>query len=218
MLNARRFDDRITIGAVPTNEELEQIKELGYKTLVDVRSEEEKLGGHITPRALALGLHVVEVPVSPDAIKMEDVERFYFAVFERGSAPLYVSSRFGKKPLAFLLLVEMVAENQPLNGIFRRAGAFGLNLEGDQWLQEFLVRLMNSGEIQPIVDSIRKLRPELLERSVRPGPARKLRDLPSAADPIAAALAETRRSWLETRDTVALRKHLLELVLRLEGQ
>jgi uncharacterized protein (TIGR01244 family) len=218
MLNAKRFDERITIGGVPTDEDLDQIEGLGYKTLVDVRGEDEKFGGHVKSKALEHGLQVVEVPVSREAIQMEDLERFYFAVFERGSAPLYVFSRFGKKPLAFLLLLEAVAAGQPVNSIFRRASAFGLNLEGDLWIQELLVRLMNSGEIQPIVETIRKLRPELLEGAAVAAPARKLRDLPPTPDPIAEALAETRRGWLATRDPVSLRRQLLELALRLEGQ
>ena len=35
MRNARKFDDRITIGGVPDSEDLSQLKDLGYKKLVD---------------------------------------------------------------------------------------------------------------------------------------------------------------------------------------
>ena len=42
MKNAKKFDERITIGGVPDNEDLKQLKKQGYKTLIDVRDEEEK--------------------------------------------------------------------------------------------------------------------------------------------------------------------------------
>jgi protein tyrosine phosphatase (PTP) superfamily phosphohydrolase (DUF442 family) len=209
MLNARRFDDRITIGGVPTDEDLLQLKELGYRTLVDVRSLDERFGGRVRTRAEALGLSVVDIPISREAIQMEDVERFYFAVFERGSAPLYVFSRFGKKPLAFLLLLEAVAAKQPLHSIHRRASAFGLPLEGDLWLQEFLVHLMNTGEIQPVVDSIAKLRPDLLERSASLGTGAVPRA--ERADEVGAALAEATRSWAAGHDRRELKARLERL-------
>jgi DNA-binding NtrC family response regulator len=45
MRNARRSDERITIGLVPDSDDLEQLRSIGYRTLVDVRDEDEKLGG-----------------------------------------------------------------------------------------------------------------------------------------------------------------------------
>jgi uncharacterized protein (TIGR01244 family) len=213
MLNARRYDGRITLGGVPTEEDMAQLKELGYRTLVDVRSVDERFGGRVRAHAEALGLHVVDIPISREAIEMEDVERFYFAVFERGSAPLYVFSRFGKKPLAFLLLLEAVAAKQPVHTILRRASAFGLPLEGDLWLQEFLVRLMNTGGIQPVVDSIAKLRPDLLERAAHP-------EVEAVAvgvkgDDVAVALAEAAQGWAARHDRLELKGRLERLVAQL---
>ena len=49
MINAKRFDDRITIGGVPVQEDLHQLKEIGYKTLVDVRDNDEKFGHSCSP-------------------------------------------------------------------------------------------------------------------------------------------------------------------------
>lgn len=215
MLNARRYDGRITLGGVPTEEDVAQLKELGYRTLVDVRSVDERFGGRVRAHAEAVGLHVVDIPISREAIEMEDVERFYFAVFERGSAPLYVFSRFGKKPLAFLLLLEAVAAKQPLHAILRRASAFGLPLEGDLWLQEFLVHLMNTGEIQPVVDSIAKLRPDLLERSAPLEVVAPSAD--ESANDVGAALAEAARSWDANHDRRELKGRLERLVGMLDA-
>lgn len=163
MRNARKFDDRITIGGVPDSEDLAQLKDLGYKTLVDLREEEEKFGGLVQKRATDLGLRYVGIPIRRESLAMEDVKRFYDIVYERGSAPIYAFSRFGRKPLAFLLLLEVVARGEHLPMIFRKASKFGLHLQGDTVLQEFLVELYNSGNMEPIVQSIRKHRPDLFK-------------------------------------------------------
>jgi uncharacterized protein (TIGR01244 family) len=164
MRNARKFDERITVGGVPDSEDLAQLKELGYKTLLDLREEEEKFGGWVESRARDLGLRYESIPIRREAIRMEDVRKFYDAVYAKGAAPIYAFSRFGKKPLAFLLLLEVVAKGEHLPMIFRKASRFGLHLQGDEVLQEFLIEIYNSGNMEPIVESIRKHRPDLFNR------------------------------------------------------
>lgn len=164
MRNARKFDDRITIGTVPDSEDLAQLKELGYKTLIDLRDEEEKFGGLAEKRATNFGFRYINIPIRRDEIKVEDVTKFYHAIYEKGSAPIYCFSRFGKKPLAFLLLFEAVAKSKPLYMIFRKASNFALDLQGDLSLQAFLVNFYNSGNVEPIVEAIRELRPDLFKK------------------------------------------------------
>lgn len=164
MRNARKFDERVTIGGVPDSEDLAQLKELGYKTLIDLRDEQEKFGGLVERKANSLGLRYVNVPIVRDEIQMENVLEFYRAVYEKGSAPIYAFSRFGKRPLALLLLFHAVLAKEPLNLIYRKASGFGLDLEGDLALRSFLVEFYNSGKVEPIVESIRTLRPDLFKR------------------------------------------------------
>ena len=161
MKNARKFDARITIGGVPDNEDLAQLKELGYKTLIDVRDENEKFGGYVEKKSAAFGFKYASIPIHREEVEIEDVTQFYHAVYAKGSAPLYCFSRFGKKPLAFLLLLEAVAKGEPLYRIYRKATGFALDLQGDLALQAFLVNFYNSGTIEPIVQTIRELRPDL---------------------------------------------------------
>jgi uncharacterized protein (TIGR01244 family) len=166
MRNARKFDGRITIGSVPDSEDLAQLKELGYKTLIDLRDDQEKFGGMVQKRASKLGIKYVSMPVSRDEIRMEDVVDFYHAVYEKGSAPIYAFSRFGKRPLAFLLLFHAVLIDEPMSLIYRKASRFGLDLEGDMTLRSFLVDFYNSGCVEPIAESIRKLRPDLFAKTI----------------------------------------------------
>lgn len=162
MRNARRYDNRITIGSVPSDEDLRQLKELGYQTLVDLRDDEEKFGGLVQRRATAIGLRYVSIPVRRDNVDLSDVESFYRIVYGKGSAPVYAFSRFGKKPLAFLLLFEAVARGEPCLRVFQRASKFGLNLEGDLALRNFLVDFINTQRVEAIVAVVRQLRPDLV--------------------------------------------------------
>jgi uncharacterized protein (TIGR01244 family) len=164
MKNARKYNDRVTIGGVPDREDLAQLKELGYKTLIDLREETEKFGGLAKKTANEMGFRFIEIPIYRSGIKIEDVKKFYQAIYEKGSAPIYAFSRFGRKPLAFLLIFDGVANHEKglVHKVIRKASEFGINLEGDLVLQEFLIDLLASGDLEPIVQSIRELRPDLL--------------------------------------------------------
>jgi uncharacterized protein (TIGR01244 family) len=166
MRNARKYNDRVTIGEVPDREDLAQLKGLGYKTLIDLREETEKFGGLVKTTAGEMGFRFIEIPIYRSGIKIEDVKRFYQAIYEKGSAPIYAFSRFGRKPLAFLLIFDGVAnqEKHLIHKVIRKASEFGINLQGDIVLQEFLIDLLSSGELEPIVESIRELRPDLLRK------------------------------------------------------
>jgi uncharacterized protein (TIGR01244 family) len=166
MRNARKYNDRVTIGGVPDKEDLAQLKELGYKTLIDLREETEKFGGLAKKTATEMGFRFIEIPIYRSGIKIEDVNKFYQAIYAKGSAPIYAFSRFGRKPLAFLLIFDGVANHEKglIHKVIRKASEFGINLEGDLVLQEFLIDLLASGDLEPIVQSIRELRPDLLRR------------------------------------------------------
>jgi uncharacterized protein (TIGR01244 family) len=166
MRNARKYNDRVTIGGVPDRGDLAQLKELGYRTLIDLREETEKFGGLVKKAADEMGLRFIEIPIYRSEIKIEDVKRFYQAIYEKGSAPIYAFSRFGRKPLAFLLIFDGVAnqEKHLIHKVIRKASEFGINLHGDLVLQEFLIDLLSSGELESIVESIRELRPDLLRK------------------------------------------------------
>jgi hypothetical protein len=61
-------------------------------------------------------------------------------------------------------LFEAVAKGEPLYVVYRKATRFALDLQGDLALQAFLVNFYNSGTIEPIVQTMRKLRPDLFSQ------------------------------------------------------
>jgi len=164
MMNAFRFDTRITIGAVPSGEDFDQLRSLGYKTLVDVRDPKEKFGQAVERAAATHSITYVSIPVDRSQITIENVVDFYRAVFRKGSAPIYAFSRFGRRPLAFLLLFDAVRGDKALRDVFSSASGFGLNLEEDECLHSFLVAFFRNPDYRRIVDSIRDLRPDLFDQ------------------------------------------------------
>lgn len=219
MRNARKYDDRITLGLVPDSEDLEQLKSLGYRTLVDVRDEQEKFGGLVEKRALKLGLRYVNVPIDREEIGTEELEKFYQALYEKGAEPLYVFSRYGRKPLAFLLLLEAVAKGDPLYKIFQKARRFGLGgLDGDLSLQSFLVNMINSPSLKRFLEVITRDRPGLFGEARSPSVPPASQSPPEDLDEpkvIEAGLAQAASLWEATRDKSALRARLRDLLGRL---
>jgi len=163
MRNARRMDRNITLGQVPDAEDLAQLAELGFRTVVDVREEDEKFGGRVEKMSREKGLGYMSISIRREEIHLDDVLRFYHVVYDKDGGPYYVFSRYGKKPLAFLLLFEAVAAGDPLGRVFQRASRIGIDLRGDLPLQSFLVNFYNSSCIEEVVGAIRELRPDLLE-------------------------------------------------------
>lgn len=218
MRNAKKYDDRVTIGLVPSSEDLEQLKKMGYKTLIDLRDDTEKFGGLVQRRAEALGLDYRSIPVARSAISLKDVKRFYEEVYRKGSAPLYVFSRFGKKPVVFLLLFETVAKKEALVHIYRKADRMGFRLQGDLTFQSFLFSLVNSGELTDIVHEIRKSRPELFEEGFRLDEAveSEWKAEQAVFEGVTDLLLEATNQWVATRDAAVLAKTLSQTIEKLK--
>ena len=171
MRNAIKFDDQITLGRVPDDSDLAQLKDLKYRTLVDVREDQEKFGGYVEKHAIEKGFKYVNIPISREDIKLQDVIRYYHIVYDPANAPIYAFSRFGKKPLAFLVLFEAVAKGDALYRVYQRASRIGVDLRGDLCLQSFMVEFFNTGCTDEIIDAVRELKPELMKaQDGKPGP------------------------------------------------
>jgi len=215
MQNAKKFNDRITLGLVPGFEDIRQLKELGYKTIIDLRDEEELFGGIVEKKAGEAGLKYIHIPVQRDAIQFEDVRAFYKEVYAEGSAPLYVFSRLGRKPLVFVLLFDAVAKSQPLVKIYRRANRLGFHLACDAALQKFLYNLYNSGELRELVDSICQSRSDLFD-SEEPEPQKIEAEYDFKVDDLTEELLQIISAYTHSKNTAKLQQDLTGLIAVLE--
>jgi protein tyrosine phosphatase (PTP) superfamily phosphohydrolase (DUF442 family) len=162
MKNARRFDHRITIGPVPGPDDIRQLAAAAFKSLIDLGGADESLGEPERRLAASLGLTYTGIAIERGEIDFEDVLHFYLAVFERGRAPIYAFSRQGRRPLAFLLLLEAVILDRPLHAIFETARLLDLALEQDRQLHRFFVDVLDRGRMKEAVALLQQLRPDLV--------------------------------------------------------
>lgn len=212
MQNAKKFNERITLGLVPGGDDLRQLKEMGYKTLIDLRDKDELFSGFVEKQARLLGLKYINIPIQRDAIAIEDVRRFYEQVYAKASAPLYVFSRLARKPLVFLLLFDAVANSQPIIKIYRQAAKLGFRLEGDMALQKFLFHLYKSGEFKQLVDDIRRSRTDLFDNDSPEvmGPLGSLDEEYDAT--VVEKLLVLTSAYAQNKDPVPLQEGLAELL------
>ncbi|MBN1652940.1 MAG: hypothetical protein JXA30_04110 [Deltaproteobacteria bacterium] len=163
MINATKWDDRIAIGGVPCNEDLRQLGQIGYKTVVDLREDREIFGAYVAKRATAVEMAYIHVPIRRSAVSTNDLVLFYETVFEKAKAPMYIFSRLGKKPLALLLLFNAVAKATDAERVFVEASYFGLDIANDICIRSLVIDLLEVGDQGVILPLVQKYRPDLLE-------------------------------------------------------
>lgn len=127
-----KFDERITIGAQPTAEDLRQLARQGVKTVVNLRQAGEQ-NQPLSPeeegrKARELGLDYIHIPVSPQGIKPEQVDAFRQKLGQ-SSGPVYVHCFMGKRAGAFAIMEEAVNSGKSGEEALQEAGKKGLNYE-----------------------------------------------------------------------------------------
>ena len=80
MEGRKRINDQLTVGAQPTEEQLKQLAEEGFKSVVNLRMSGEK-EQPLSPdeegeKVRDLGLEYVHIPVPMTAMQPEQVDRF----------------------------------------------------------------------------------------------------------------------------------------------
>ncbi len=167
MRNARQYNGRVTIGCVPAVEDIEDLKKLAFRTLVDLRAPDEKFNGTVQIKAADVGLSYVAIPVARNGITIDDVISFYRIVHAKNTAPLYVFSRQGRKPLAFLLMFDAVIMGHTVERLHERAAMLGLDLRGDSTLSHFIMKAMEEERLLDEAESLRNARPDIFGPTLR---------------------------------------------------
>lgn len=105
-MNKKSMNPSLAIGGQPTRDDLEQLKQEGFRSVVNLRmpDEESKLNPEKEGQAAgSLGLHYQHIPVSSQKPSAEQVEQFRQAV-ERLPKPVYVHCQGGGRAGAFSLM------------------------------------------------------------------------------------------------------------------
>lgn len=100
--NGRLLDDGLLVGGQPSLEQLRRLRELGYRTVVDLRTEGE--GGPAPEEVEALGLDFVRLAVDGAADISEEKARTLDVVLSQVDPPVVLHCGSGNRVGALLAL------------------------------------------------------------------------------------------------------------------
>ena len=123
-----RVDTRLYRGGQPTPEGYRRLADLGVKTVIDLRAEDESQRAADAQAAESLGIRWLSLPMRAYGRPTEaQLNAFLRAVDDPANQPVYVHCRQGKDRTGTLVAVYRVAEQhwEPVRA-YREARAFGL--------------------------------------------------------------------------------------------
>ena len=104
-MNLRQITPEIAIGGQPSEADIQQAQDNGFRTIVNLRpigepganEEEERLVEHT-------GMNYAAIPISPETIDDALVERFLQTVKSDGAAPVLIHCKSGGRASMMVLL------------------------------------------------------------------------------------------------------------------
>jgi uncharacterized protein (TIGR01244 family) len=140
------INDHMTVGTQPTEAQLAELKQQGFKTIVNLRQPDEP-EQPLAPDAEGekvreLGMHYVHIPVSEKAMKPEQVDEFrkHLAALP---APVYVHCRKGKRAGAFAMMHASVEAGASGDQTLQQAEQMGFECDVPE-IKEFVKRYIDS--------------------------------------------------------------------------
>ena len=115
------FNENVSCGEAPDEAGIKHLSQRGFKTVVDLRTDEE-LSGCKAPRlSQSAGLRYIHLPVTGDGLSENKLSRFYRTVFDEDKYPVYVYGQKGIRPVALLLTISALKEGKSVVEILEDA-------------------------------------------------------------------------------------------------
>lgn len=128
-MDIRQLDDRLSVMAQPSPEDIDQLAEKGFRTIISNRprgeTEDQPDMQALQERAEALGMVWREVPVKPGEYSQADIEAFT-ETLQSSPAPILGFCRTGKR-VAHLWAYSQ-ALHRPVSELMDAASAAGYDL------------------------------------------------------------------------------------------
>ncbi|MFP4054516.1 MAG: fused DSP-PTPase phosphatase/NAD kinase-like protein [Phycisphaerae bacterium] len=139
-------NNEITVGAQPSEAELKAMADEGYRSVISLRTDEEKMQ-ELSPeeegkRAMKFGLQYVNIPVSMEEADKQLVDRFRENL-ERMPKPVFVHCRMGKRAGAFTMMDQAVKKDMSGEKTIKKAEDMGFECDEDA-LADFVKNYVNS--------------------------------------------------------------------------
>lgn len=107
MQDPMRINDDITVGSQPTEEQIEQLSQQGFKTIVNFRTageEEQPLAPDAEgEKVKAMGMEYFHHPVSTKSMGAEQVDQFR-EIYPTLPKPVYAHCKSGKRAGAMVMM------------------------------------------------------------------------------------------------------------------
>lgn len=135
-----KINDQITVGPQPSENELQQLKEQGFRTVVNLRAEGEE-EQPLSPEdegtiVRNLGLEYLHIPVAMKEIHPEQVDQFR-AELARLPKPMYAHCKGGKRAGAFAMMHLACEQGMSGEATIQRAMDMGFKCDKPE-LKEFV--------------------------------------------------------------------------------
>jgi uncharacterized protein (TIGR01244 family) len=136
-----RVDDRVSTGGQPTPAQLASLKDLGFRTIINLREPEEFDAAGEAAAAKELGLVYVSIPVRTADPRSEQVDAFLDATKDPGVYPVFLHCGSGNRVGAFWMIRRVLVDRWTLYDAEQEARQIGLKSPN---LREFaLVEIAN---------------------------------------------------------------------------
>jgi len=146
MIQQMQINEQITVGGQPSDDELKQLAESGFRTVVNLRTEGEE-DQPLSPDAEGekvreLGMKYVHFPASKDEMspELEDEFRQRLPSFE---TPLFVHCGSGKRAGALVVMDKAVKEGWSGEDTLRKAEEMGFECNVPE-IKEFVKSYVDS--------------------------------------------------------------------------
>lgn len=143
MRNEIKIDGKLTAAPLPSDERLEQLAHGEYRTVIDLRTEDEIPDRHVDPMIESrvergnhgvverLGMNFVNIPVPKDRVKVRQFEAFREQL-GRHNTPAYIYSQNGTRAAIFALLIKVIESQMKPETALDKARELGIRFDTPQ--------------------------------------------------------------------------------------
>jgi len=121
-----RVDERVSTGGQPTPAQLATLKDLGFRTVVNLREPEEFDAAGEAAAARDLGLAYVTIPVKTAGPKSEQVDAFLDALKDPAVFPVFLHCGSGNRVGAFWMIRRVIVDRWSVYDAEQEALQIGL--------------------------------------------------------------------------------------------
>ncbi len=145
MNNRMKINEQVTVGAQPSEDQLQQLSQEGFKSVVNFRTEGEE-EQPLSPQAegvkvKAAGLKYLHVPVSMKSMGPELVDQFR-EKFSDLPKPVFAHCKSGKRAGAMVMIHTAIEQDMTGDQTLQKAKEMGFECEQPE-LEQFVRQYVN---------------------------------------------------------------------------